>query len=101
MIIIGAYINSWYNGLVTGDAWFKIQCPLIMYTPLTADVSPVKRFDGSATTTSVADNGWNQATCLDASPIYQWSWEYSWMIVWYSLGFGLWLLNTALGNNGS
>lgn len=70
MIIIGPFITSWYRGLVINDAWFKIQCPLIQYNASTANVAPVQRFDGSATTTSVGDNGWSQASCLDAAPVY-------------------------------
>jgi hypothetical protein len=103
MIIIGAYINNWYYWLVTGNSWFIIQCPLIEYTKVTADdttPAQVARFTGSATKTAVGDNGWNRARCLDAAPVYQWTTEAYWILIWYSFGFFLWMLNTAFGQHG-
>lgn len=64
MVVTGVLIRSWYNGLVTTNPWFMIQCPATAYTAVTGAVSPLSLYTGSATTTAVAPNGWTKDLCL-------------------------------------
>ena len=99
-IVTGFLLSSWYSGLVTNNAWLKIQCPDVAYTDATGAVAPLALYKGSATLTAVAPNGWTKEKCLAAAPIKQWMSESWWMIISYGLGLLIWTLNLILDNKG-